>query len=81
MESQTDRHMAEATKQQVFNRTGQEAPHPSQLYSNAGGPGGNVSASNPYTLKNDKHREDSTAVVQGKRVTGVTELSRPIRHN
>lgn len=66
--------------QQVFNRTGQnrteqEALHLLQQEAR----GGNVNASKPYTLKDDKCREDSTVVVQGEWCTGVTELSGSIR--
>lgn len=36
---------------------------------------GNVNASKLYTFKDDKHREDSAAVVKGEQTVWVTELS------
>lgn len=57
------------------NRIGQEELHLSQQETR----GGNVSAIKLHTWKDDKHRQDSTAVVQGERPVGVTELPQSIR--
>lgn len=59
----------------VQNRIGQEELHLSQQETR----GENVSAIKLHTWKDDKHRQDSTAVVQGERPVGVTELPQSIR--
>lgn len=57
------------------DRIGQEELHLSQQETR----GENVSAIKLHTWKDDKHRQDSTAVVQGERPVGVTELPQSIR--